>query len=392
MKSFKTVTIVGAGYVGTSLAALLGQRIDIVLVDTDREKINLLKQNKTPIDDSLIKNYLREGKTKIQCTESIDETFNKTDLYILALPTNYDEKQNFFDTSILEKVIQMIIAADDDTPILIKSTVPVGFTSGLRSLHNKENIIFSPEFLRESRALFDNLNPSRIVIGDKSDLGIAIGELLMSFAQNEPECFFMNPEEAESVKLFSNAYLALRVAYFNELDSYTMKYGIDTKNIISAVCSDPRIGEGYNNPSFGYGGYCLPKDSKQLLANYSSIPQNIIGAIVDANSSRKDVIAEDILEKKPESIGIYRLVMKEGSDNIRESSIQGVIKRLKAKGSKVLIYEPILANDEHFFRSKIENNLEKFKKESSIIVANRDHPDLHDVSEKVYSRDLFGEN
>lgn len=391
MKSFKTVTIVGAGYVGTSLAVLLGQRIDVFLVDTDLEKINLLKQNKTPIDDSLIENYLKAGKTKIRCTDSIDETFNKTDLYILALPTNYDEKKNFFDTSIIEKVIHRIVTADKDTPILIKSTVPVGFTSGLRSFHDKENIIFSPEFLRESKALFDNLNPSRIVVGDNSDQGIAIGELLASFAENEPECFFMNSEEAESVKLFSNAYLALRVAYFNELDSYTMKHGISTKNIISAVCSDPRIGDGYNNPSFGYGGYCLPKDSKQLLANYSQVPQNIISAIVKANSSRKDVIANEIIESEHKSIGVYRLVMKEGSGNIRNSSIQGVIKRLKAKGLEVIIFEPLL-KEKTFFGSKVLNDLPKFKESVSIIISNRMHPDLSDVEDKVFSRDLFGEN
>ena len=283
--------------------------------------------------------------------------------------------------------MKQVLDNDSDVPILIRSTIPVGFTNEVQAKLGSKNIIFSPEFLREGSALEDNLYPSRIVIGEDSQIGKSIGQFLKSFAMNDPKC----SEEAESVKLFANAYLALRVAFFNELDSYTMKFGIGTKKVISAVCADPRIAEGYNNPSFGYGGYCLPKDSKQLLKNYASVPQNIIGAIVDANTSRKDAIAEDILQREPECIGIYRLIMKEDSDNIRESSIQGVMKRLKAKGSQVIVFEPLI-NESEFFGSKVFSDLAAFKEAASLIVTNRMHSDLADVGYKVYTRDLFSEN
>ena len=387
----KKVTVVGAGYVGTSIAILLNQKKMVHLIDIDKEKVDQIKRNISPIEDSLAQQYLDDREVNIIASSNIEDTYGETDLYILALPTNYDPKKNYFDTSTVEHVVKEICRYDKTCPILIKSTIPVGFTSMLKEKYKKENIIFSPEFLREGTALFDNLNPSRIVIGDQSELAEQIGEIFMDLATNQPECFYMPSNEAECVKLFSNAYLALRVAYFNELDSYSMKFGVNTKDIINAVCEDPRIGRGYNNPSFGYGGYCLPKDSKQLLVNYSQVPQNIISAIVKANSSRKDVIADEILERKHKSIGVYRLVMKEGSDNIRDSSIQGVIKRLKAKGSEIIIFEPLL-KEKTFFGSKVLNDLPKFKESVSIIISNRMHPDLSDVVDKVFSRDLFGEN
>ncbi|MDA7601976.1 nucleotide sugar dehydrogenase [Gammaproteobacteria bacterium] len=388
---FKNITIIGAGYVGTSLAALLGQELNVTLVDTDSEKIKQIQKKKSPIQDVMIEDYVASGKTKINGTTDLSQLFNETDLYILALPTDYDSSKNFFDTSILENVLKTLNNNDPDTPILIKSTVPVGFTTRIKLVLEAKNIIFSPEFLREGSALEDNIYPSRIVIGQDSALGKDVALLLTEFTKNSPKCFYMSSEEAESVKLFSNAYLALRVAYFNELDSYSMKFGINAEKVISAVCSDPRIGEGYNNPSFGYGGYCLPKDSKQLLANYSQVPQNIIGAIVDANSSRKDVIAADILEQNPDCIGIYRLIMKEGSENIRQSSIQGVMKRLKAKGKKVVVYEPLIKEDT-FFGSTVLKDIDAFKEECSVIVTNRLHPDLADVNHKIYTRDIFREN
>jgi len=388
---YKNITIIGAGYVGTSLATLLGQKLNISLVDTDMSKIDLINSNQSPITDTLIQEYLDQKKSKFHGESSVSNLFGKTDLYILALPTNYDSNKNYFDTSILERVISQLIDNDSNIPILIKSTIPVGFTSEIKAKLKSKNIIFSPEFLREGQALEDNLLPSRIVIGGNTALAKSIGNLLKSFALNKPECFYMSSKDAESVKLFSNAYLALRVAYFNELDSYAMKFNIDSAQVINAVCSDPRIGKGYNNPSFGYGGYCLPKDSKQLLANYSAVPQNIIGAIVDANSSRKDAIAEDIINREPQCVGIYRLTMKEGSDNIRQSSIQGIMKRIKAKGIKVIVFEPLIDETE-FFGSNLLLDLNQFKQESSIIVANRMHSDLIDVVHKVYTRDIFSEN
>ena len=388
---FKNITIVGAGYVGTSIGILLGQKLKVNIVDIDRNKIEYINESKSPIDDDLIKEYLNSGKSNISGSLDLSEFFGTTDLYILALPTNYDPDKNYFDTLVLENILQKISKNDPQIPIVIKSTVDVGFTSKIKHKTNNENIIFSPEFLREGNALRDNLYPSRIVIGNETQLGQSIGDLFKSFSKNHPECYYMSSDEAESVKLFSNAFLALRVAYFNELDSYCINLGIDTRRIIEAVCADSRIGNGYNNPSFGYGGYCLPKDTKQLLANYASVPQNIISAIVDANSSRKDFIASDILKSHPDCVGVFRMIMKDGSDNIRESSIQGVIKRLKAKGIKVIIYEPLISEKE-YFGSEIFSNLEVFKSNATLIIANRMHPDLSDVEAKVYTRDLFGEN
>ena len=388
---FKNITVIGAGYVGTSLATLLGQELNVTVVDNDITKVNLFNNKLSPVQDSLVEDYLQNGRSTVNATNLLAPLLNKTDLFILALPTNYDPERNFFNTIILEDVIQEIMSSDPNNTILIKSTVPVGFTSRMQAKHNTKKIVFSPEFLREGKALKDNLYPSRIVIGDTTELGKSIAKLLQSLAKSNPECFFMMSTEAESVKLFSNSYLALRVAYFNELDTYSMELNLNTEEIIKAVCADPRIGQGYNNPSFGYGGYCLPKDSKQLLANYSNVPQNIIGAIVDSNSSRKDFIANDIIKKDIQVIGIYRLIMKENSDNIRESSIQGIMKRLKAKGKEVIIYEPLLCEEE-FFGSIIYKDLNKFKSDSSLIVTNRLDSNLADVKDKIYSRDIFEEN
>ncbi|MBI51962.1 MAG: UDP-glucose 6-dehydrogenase [Chloroflexi bacterium] len=391
MKNFSNISVIGAGYVGNSIAVLLSQNYNVSIIDIDEEKVRLINSSNSPINDPLIKEFLESNKSRLIAYPNLEPTFGKTDLYILALPTNYDPKGNYFDTSILEDTIDQIRINDPKIPILIKSTIPVGFISKIRSKFPEIQIIFSPEFLREGHAIEDNLNPSRIVIGDNSNLAKRISELFEEIALNDPICFFLAPEEAESVKLFSNSYLALRVAYFNELDSYALNLGLDTEKIISAVCSDPRIGRGYNNPSFGYGGYCLPKDTKQLLANYNSVPQNIIGAIVDANVSRKDYIADDIMKKNPDCVGIYRLIMKEGSDNIRSSSVQGIMKRIKAKGVRVIVYEPLITQSQ-FYGSEVFTNLEKFKDSSSLILANRMHEDLSDTTEKIYTRDLFGES
>lgn len=388
---FEKITVIGAGYVGSSLASLFGQRLEVNLIDTDKDKVLRINNNQSPIEDEEITKFLDNGKTSFSGNLDLQDCFTKTDLYIISLPTNYDEDKNFFDTSILESEIEKIISNDPGVPILIKSTIPVGFTKKFNSKYDESKIIFSPEFLREGSALIDNLYPSRIVVGEESDLGKKIGDLFYEFSLNKPEIFFMNSDEAESVKLFSNSYLAMRVAYFNELDSYAMLAGIDSHKVIKAVSADPRISDGYNNPSFGYGGYCLPKDSKQLLANYASVPQNIIGAIVEANSSRKDAIASDILSMNKQSIGIYRLVMKEGSDNIRQSSIQGVMKRLKAKGKDVIVYEPMLKEDS-FYGSKVYKTLEEFVTDSDLIIANRMHKELDPYASIIYTRDVFREN
>lgn len=391
MKNFKNITVVGAGYVGCSVAALFGRKKNVKIVDIDKEKIEKLNKNICPVNEPEISKLLDQGKIKLKATDSIDSVIDNTDLFILALPSDYDPQKNFFDTSIIELALKKIFMKNRNIPIVIRSTVPVGFTKRMRERFKSDIIIFSPEFLREGRAYSDNVNPSRIVIGDKTPLGREIGNLFSDFSQNKPGLFFLESGEAESVKLFSNSYLALRVSYFNELDSFCLNFGMDTKKIIEAVCADPRIGDGYNNPSFGYGGYCLPKDTKQLLANYESVPQNIIESIVKSNSSRKDFISEHILKRDVNIIGIYRLTMKEGSGNIRESSIQGIIKRLKAKGVKIIIFEPLIEEDK-FFGSKVENDFKKFKKKSDLIIANRAHEDLSDCLEKVYSRDLFSTN
>ncbi len=389
--TYKNITIVGAGYVGTSYATLLGQTSQVRVVDIDQKKINLIEQGKSPIEDDLIKDFLDSGKSKFKGIMNLRESFGSTDLYLLALPTNYDEEKNYFNTKILEDVLKLITKEDPNIPILIKSTVPVGFTDRIIMEINNNNIIFSPEFLREGKALHDNIYPSRIVFGSTSEEAHKIANFLSSFTQNNPNILYMSSKEAESVKLFANSYLALRVSFFNELDTYALSNGIDSRKVIEAVCADERIGDGYNNPSFGYGGYCLPKDSKQLLANYKLVPQKIISAIVEANSARKDAIAADIISKNIKTLGVFRLVMKEGSDNIRDSSIQGVIKRIKAKGIEVIIYEPYISEGT-FFNSKVYKNLDDFKKDSSLIVTNRMHPDLLDVERKIYTRDLFNQN
>lgn len=387
----KKISIIGAGYVGLSLACLFSRKYDVSVVDIDEHKINSLNQNLSPIKDSEIIKYLNDFPNKLKATLDIKSVLGNTDLYILCLPTNYNETTNNFDTKALDLVIGTITKYDSSKPIIIKSTVPVGYTDDAKIRFSNGNIIFSPEFLREGQALNDNLYPSRIVVGDESKKGKAILKVFQDLSENEPNGFLMSSLEAESVKLFSNAYLALRVSFFNELDSYAITKKIRTKKIIEGVCSDSRIGSGYNNPSFGYGGYCLPKDTKQLLSNYSDIPQNIIEAIVKSNKTRKDFISELIISKKPKTVGIYRLVMKDGSDNIRDSSIQGIMKRIKAKGIEVIIYEPLL-KEKAFFGSSILNSLSKFKKLSDIIISNRNDEKLGDVKGNVFTRDIFGEN
>ena len=385
---FKKITIVGAGYVGFSLACLLSQEEQVTLVEKSSEKVDLINRNESPIKEDLIQEYQKNKKLKINATTRLEDSFNKTDLYILALPTNYDEKKNYFDTKILENEIKKIISEDKKVPILIKSTIPVGFCERISKLYPGSNIIFSPEFLREGSSLHDNIYPSRIVIGSKGTLGRKIGNFLHSFALNDPDIFYVMPKEAESIKLFSNSYLAMRVSFFNELDSFCMKNNLKTVDIINSICSDPRIRNGYNNPSFGYGGYCLPKDTKQLLANYEKIPQSIIAGIVEANSRRKDFIADTIIDLNKKTVGIYRLAMKEGSDNLRDSSIQGIIKRLNAKGLCIYIYEPLLFEKE-FFGCKVISDLDDFKDLSELIVANRMHTELDNVQEKIFTRDIF---
>lgn len=388
--SIEKITVIGAGYVGLSLSSLFGKSYKVKIFDIDKKKLEKIDKSIVPIEDEFMQNYLDSKKTKFNAIYDLKESFGNTDLFIICLPSNYDADKNFFDTSAIEDTIRRIREANDDSLILIKSTVPVGFTKKINATYPKGEIIFSPEFLREGKALKDNLEPDRIVIGSESDEAKKIGIIFQVLAKNDPECFFMKSDEAESVKLFSNTYLAMRVAFFNELDSFCFSQNLDSKKIIKAVCSDSRIGEGYNNPSFGYGGYCLPKDTKQLLANYKEIPQNIIESIVKSNSSRKDFIADDVLSNNG-VIGIYRLVMKEGSDNIRESSIQGILKRLNAKGKNLLIYEPLL-KDKYFFGVEVVDDLKEFKNRSDLILANRFNDELKDSLKKIYTRDLFREN
>ncbi len=389
---FKNITIVGGGYVGISLAALLGQKHSVTIIDTDHTKVKKINSNQSTIEDSLISDFLENGKTSINASSDLSSSFKKTDLYILALPTNYNEKTNNFDVEILETVISNIRSSNNQSPILIKSTIPVGFTDYCKNKFDFNEIIFSPEFLREGRALEDNLNPSRIVIGCNSNLGENIAETFKTLALNDPEIFLTSSKEAECIKLFSNAYLAMRVAFFNELDSFCINQETDPKTVINAVSSDSRIGTGYNNPSFGYGGYCLPKDTKQLLSNYNNVPQNIISAIVDANTSRKDFITDHLLSFSNVNIfGFYRLTMKEGSDNIRDSSIQGIIKRLNAKGKKIIIFEPLL-NTKEFFGIEVVSDLDNFLERAELIIANRITPEIESNSRKIYTRDIFNNN